>query len=331
MMLELRELLKKNPIIAAPLAGISNAAYQSLCLDYGCGLVYTEMISAEGIFFHNQRTLEMCSVPKGNHPIALQLFGAKVDHLVAAAQYIDQKTDADVIDLNMGCPAPKVVKTGAGSALLKDPEKAFAIVSGIRQAVRKPVSVKMRLGFSDSEKKYLSFAKGLEEAGADMIAVHGRTRTQMYQGSADWDAIREIKAELHIPVIGNGDVRTAEDFFARKEESGVDAVMIGRGLLGNPFLIRQIVKKQNGETDLTITPKERFAACRDHAQRLIALSGEDRALRELRGIVGNYLRGLPEASYYRGKVTTLRDYEELDQLLKEFQLRLEERNEDRTA
>ena len=330
-MLNLRELFEKNPIVAAPLAGISNAAYQSLCLDYGCGLVYTEMISAEGIFFHNQRTLEMCQIPESNHPTALQLFGSKVDHLVAAAEYIDQHTTADIIDLNMGCPAPKVVKTGAGSALLRDPEKSFAIVSGIKQAVKKPVSVKMRIGFNDSEKNYLMFAKGLEEAGADMIAVHGRTRTQMYQGLSDWEAIREIREALTIPVIGNGDVRTAEDFFEKKEKSGVAAVMIGRGLLGNPFLIQQIVKRMKGETDLTITPEERFAACRDHAQRLIALSGEERALRELRGIVGNYLRGLPEASYSRGKVTTMKDYEELDRLLNEFQQRLEERNEDRTA
>ena len=330
-MLNLRELFEKNPIVAAPLAGISNAAYQSLCLDYGCGLVYTEMISAEGIFFRNQRTLEMCRISDSNHPTALQLFGSKVDHLVAAAEYIDQHTTADIIDLNMGCPAPKVVKTGAGSALLKDPEKAFAIVSGIKRAVGKPVSVKMRIGYSDSEKNYLSFAKGLEEAGADMIAVHGRTRTQMYQGLSDWEAIREIREALTIPVIGNGDVRTAEDFFEKKDKSGVAAVMIGRGLLGNPFLIRQIVKRMKGETDLTITPEERFAACRDHAQRLIALAGEERALRELRGIVGNYLRGLPEASYYRGKVTTMKDYEELDRLLNEFQHRLEERNEDRTA
>ena len=164
-----------------------------------------------------------------------------------------------------------------------------------------------------------------------MIAVHGRTRTQMYQGLSDWEAIREIHEALTIPVIGNGDVRTAEDFLEKKDKSGVAAVMIGRGLLGNPFLIQQIVKRMKGETDLTITPEERFAACRDHAQRLIALAGEERALRELRGIVGNYLRGLPEASYYRGKVTTMKDYEELDRLLNEFQQRLEERNEDRTA
>ena len=310
-----------SPIVAAPLAGISNSAYYSLCLEFGAGLVYTEMVSAEAIHYQNKRTFDMCKIPSDAHPIALQLFGSKVSSMVEAAVYIDQG-DADIIDINMGCPAPKVVKTGAGSALLHEPQLAKEIVSEIVKHVKKPVSVKIRLGYSEEEKNYLDFAKMLEDCGISFLAVHGRTRTQMYQGEADWQAIKEIKQALKIPVIGNGDIKTVTDFMNRLKESEVDAIMIGRGLLGNPFLIKEIKAALNGEDYENIAVSERFECCKRHAQALVDLYGEERALCQMRGIAPSYLKGLKNSSYYRQQCSRLSSLQELYDILDKFQLDL---------
>ncbi|MBR2802417.1 MAG: tRNA dihydrouridine synthase DusB [Erysipelotrichaceae bacterium] len=317
-MLKIADLQLKNPVICAPLAGISNSAYYSLCLQQGAGLVYTEMTSSEAIHYGNKKTFAMCEIPEDTHPIALQLFGAKVSSMVEAAVYLDEHSSCDLIDINMGCPAPKVVKTGAGSALMHEPELAFAIVREIVRHVKKPVSVKMRLGYAQNERNYLPFALGLQEAGASLIAVHGRTRTQMYQGEADWEAIKEIKEALSIPVFGNGDVRSVEDYFRRKEESGVDGIMIGRALVGNPFLIREIVLAIEGKDYRKVAVEERLEALRLHAQRLCALYGEDAAMRQLRGIAPSYFKGLRGAAVFRARCSSLLKYEELEKILEEY-------------
>ena len=322
-MINIKEILDENPIVAAPLAGISTEAYRALCLNYGCGLVYTEMTSSEAIHYHNIKTLEMTRIANDNHPIALQLFGSKPLIMQEAAAFID-KTDADIIDINMGCPAPKVVKTGAGSALMRDPKKAFEIVRRMKEVTVKPITVKIRLGYSENEKNYLSFAKGLEEAGASAIAIHGRTRSQMYEGVANWDAIKEVKDALNIPVIGNGDIRSIEDFFRRKEESGVDGIMIGRGLVGNPFLIKEIDNALKGKEDINVTVEERFNACLFHSSRLCKEIGEVPAMRQMRGIAVSYLKGLPQASIFKARCSSLNTLKELEDLLFEYQNMLQD-------
>ena len=318
-MLNIKEILTKNPIVAAPLAGISNAAYRSLCLQFHAGLVYTEMVSAEAMHYRNPRTFSMTKISAEEHPLAMQIFGYRPASMVEAACYLDQHTCCDIIDINMGCPAPKVTKTGAGSALMHTPQLAYEIVKAVTEKVQKPVSVKIRLGYSESEKNYLSFAQAMEAAGASLLAIHGRTRTQMYEGQADWQAIKEVKEALTIPVIGNGDVRTVDDFLQRKKESGVDAIMIGRGLIGNPFLIREIDAALRGENPADIPTTERIWACKEHAQRLIKLHGEALAMRQMRGLAANYLKGLPHSASLRGRCNQVVTYEDLENLLNEYQ------------
>lgn len=317
-MLNIKEILKRNPIIAAPLAGISNAAYRSMCLEFGAGLVYAEMVSAEALHYQNVRTYEMTKVNIDEHPIAMQIFGARVSSMVEAAIYLDQKSACDIIDINMGCPAPKVTKTGAGSALMNNPLLAYEIVSSIVSKVQKPVSVKIRLGYNNSNLNYLSFALAMEKAGAQLLAIHGRSRSQMYEGQADWQKIKEVKAALKIPVIGNGDVRSVDDFFRCKKESGVDGVMIGRGLIGNPFLIREIKLKLENKDISSIATSERLNACLKHAQKLITLKGESLAMREMRGLAANYLKGLPFSSKIRGSCNCLSRYDDLKHLLETY-------------
>lgn len=332
-MIDIKEILKKNPIVAAPLAGISNEAYRSLCLQFGAGLVYTEMVSAEALHYRNERTFEMTKIGKEEHPLAMQIFGSRIESMVEAAEFLDQYSDCDIIDINMGCPAPKVTKTGAGSALMCQPELAYEIVSAIVKRVKKPVSVKIRLGYHDNDKNYLSFAKAMEKAGASLLAVHGRTRSQMYRGKADWQAIKEIKEALHIPVIGNGDITTVEEFLRCKEESKVDAIMIGRGLMGNPFLIREIHSVLNGGSLESIPIEERCDACKEHARRLISLKGESLAMREMRGLAANYLKGLPHSSVIRGSFTKLLTYQELVSILDDYQQMMKDykEREDKTC
>ena len=230
----------KSPIIIAPMAGITNGAFRELCFEFGAGLVYTEMVSDKAIFYNNKKTMDMLEIDDRFHPVSLQLFGRDIDTMVYAAKIMDTQTNCDFIDINMGCPVQKVVKTGAGSAMMLDEDNAVEVVKAIIQNVSKPVTVKMRLGFTLKNMNYLSLAKRLEEVGVSAIALHARTRGQMYDGHSDWSHIKNLKDNLKIPVIGNGDVKTVDDFIKMKEETGCDAVMIGRGIVGNPFLIKEI-------------------------------------------------------------------------------------------
>ena len=308
----------KSDVIVAPMAGISNGAFRELCFEFGAGLVYTEMVSDKAIFYKNQKTLDMLEVDNNYHPISLQLFGADLDTMVYSAKIIDQNTNCDFIDINMGCPVNKVVKTGAGSSLMLDEDKTVEIVSNIIQNVSKPVTVKMRIGFDKKHINCLSLALKLEEVGVSAIALHARTRGQMYEGHADWSYIKLLKDNLHIPVIGNGDVKSVDDFIRMKNETNCDGVMIGRGLLGNPFLIKEIDNYLNGKESFAVTIDDRFNYCLKHAQKLCTLKGEKLGINEMRGIAPHYITGLYGATYIKDKMNQMNSYEELENILSDY-------------
>ncbi len=313
---KIKDIWIDNPIVAAPMAGISNGAFRELCFKMGAGLVYTEMVSDKAIIYRNQKTMKMLEIDDRHHPIALQLFGSDVDSMVQASQYLDQNTNCDIIDINMGCPVNKVVKTGAGSALMKEPDKAVAIVEKILKVIHKPLTVKMRLGYTHDDINYMSLAKRLEEVGVSAITLHARTRSDMYEGKADWRYIRELKKVLNIPVIGNGDIKNIKDAIAHLDEA--DAIMIGRGLIGKPFLIKEILAYLNNEDYEEPTIKERFAMCLEHFTKLSLLYGEKTAASQMRSIAPHYLSGLKNASRYKARMSQIASITELEMIFKDY-------------
>lgn len=307
-----------NPIIAGPMAGISDSAFRELLFENGAQLVYTEMVSDKAIVYKNDKTLKMCQIDDRYHPVAIQLFGSEVDTMVKAAIYLDRETNADIIDINMGCPMTKVIKTGAGSALMRNPDLATEIVSKIIENVKKPVTVKMRLGFSTKEINYLSLAKRLEGVGVSAICLHTRTRSQMYEGKGDWSHVKILKKELKIPLIGNGDIRDVEDIAKRLLETGCDGVMIARALVGDPFLISKGLAYLKGEPLEDISNEKRFAMCLRHAKKLCSLYGEDMGMRKMREIASHYLRGLPNSAKVKAKTNSMTTYAQLETILNEY-------------
>lgn len=324
-MLTIKNVKIKNPIIIAPMAGITNGAFRELCFEFGAGLVETEMVSDKAIYYMNQKTLKMLEVDDNYHPVSLQLFGSDPDTMEIAAKKLNDDTNADIIDINMGCPVMKVIKTGAGAALMKDEDLAVEIVKRVIKVSKKPVTVKMRLGWDNKHKNYLSLAKKLEEAGVSAITLHARTRGQMYEGKADWSAIKELHENLSIPVIGNGDIKTVEDFI--KYQDYCDAIMIGRGVVGNPFLIKEINNYLQGKRNYKVTYKQKFKECLNHTKKLIKLKGEDVAIREMRGLAPHYLQGMYLATKYKNRMTKMASFTELKAILKEYEEVLDERKE----
>lgn len=323
-MLQINNVKLKSDIIIAPMAGITNGAFREICFSFGAGLMYTEMVSDKAIFYNNQRTMEMLYVDDKFHPVSLQLFGSDVETMVYAAKILDKQTNCDIIDINMGCPVNKVIKTGSGSALMLDEDKATNIVSEIIKNVDKPVTVKMRLGFDSKHINCLSLAKKLENVGVSAIALHARTRSQMYEGKANWDYIRQMKETVSIPVFGNGDVLTIDDYIRMKKETNCDGVMIGRGVVGNPFLIKEIDDYLKGKENYEITYDDRFDYCLTHAKKLVELKGEKLGIAEMRGLAPHYIAGLYNATKYKNMMNTINTYSDLEKILSEFKVLLDE-------
>ncbi|HHW92637.1 MAG TPA: tRNA dihydrouridine synthase DusB [Firmicutes bacterium] len=304
-----------NQVILAPMAGITDLSYRILAREQGCALVYTEMISARGLLYNNKNTREMLPAAGEARPLAVQLFGSEPEVMAEAAKIV-AAFPVDIIDINMGCPVAKVVKNGEGAALMQDPERAARIVAAVAGAVSLPVTVKIRKGWDNQTGNAVAFARQMEAAGARAIAVHGRTRSQMYGGRADWQVIREVKESVSIPVIGNGDLWEPTDATRMLVETGCDAVMLARGTLGNPWLIsRTVTYLSSGRLPPPPSAAERLTMALRHLDLLITHKGEARGVREMRKFAAWYLKGLPHSAAARDRVTRAKDKDEMRKIL----------------
>ncbi len=308
-----------NQVVLAPMAGICNSAYRQICKDMGCGLIYAEMVSDKAITYNNQKTIDMLYMTEKERPISQQIFGSDKESFVEAAKFIEKEMKPDIIDINMGCPVPKVaVRAQAGSALLKDPDKIFDIVSSVVSAVNVPVTVKIRSGWDSNHINAVEVAKVIEKAGASAICVHPRTRSQGYSGKADWNIIKEVKENVSIPVIGNGDIKSPEDAKRMLEETNCDAVMIGRGVLGNPWLIKNIVNYLDGKEVIDVSIVDRIDMCLKHLKLLDSLKNEKLACLEIRNHISWYFKGIKGANELKNKVYQTTNIHDIILLLNEF-------------
>ena len=308
-----------NPFVLAPMAGVTDLPFRKLCKEQGAGLICMEMISAKAISFHNKNTEALMEIDQAEHPVSMQLFGSDPALMAEVAKSIEERP-FDILDINMGCPVPKVVNNGEGSALLKDPELLVRIVKSVSSAISKPLTVKVRIGFEKFPVDIVEIAKRVEDAGAAAIAVHGRTREQYYSGTADWDAIRRVKDAVSIPVIGNGDVDSPKKAEALIRETGCDAVMIGRATRGNPWIFREMNHYFcTGE----LLPRPSVEEIREmilrHTRLQIELKGEFTGIREMRKHVAWYTAGMRHSAALRRETNTISSYEELERLLERLE------------
>ncbi|QYK64986.1 tRNA dihydrouridine synthase DusB [Paenibacillus sp. S02] len=333
-MLKIGDIEMKNQVVLAPMAGVCNPAFRLIAKEFGTGLVCAEMVSDKAIIHGNKRTREMLFVDEREKPLSLQIFGGDRESLVEAAKVVDQETNADIIDINMGCPVPKVTKCDAGARWLLDPNKIYEMVSAVVESVSKPVTVKMRIGW-DSEHIYaVENARAVERAGGQAVSVHGRTREQLYTGHANWDIIKEVKEAVSIPVIGNGDVASPEDARRMLDLTNCDGVMIGRGALGNPWMLyRTIEYLQTGELLPDPAPEEKIRIAILHMDRLVALKGEAVAVREMRKHLAWYLKGLKGSARIKDVIMEETKRDDMVHILDQFvsQLHMVENDEPSTS
>lgn len=315
-MLKIGDVEMSNPVVLAPMAGVCNSAFRLTVKEFGAGLVCAEMVSDKGIVLKNKKTMNMLYIDERENPLSLQIFGGEKKTLVEAAQFVDKNTNADIIDINMGCPVPKITKCDAGAKWLLDPNKIYEMVSAVTDAVDKPVTVKMRTGWDDDHIYAVENALAVERAGGSAVSVHGRTRYQKYEGKADWDIIRQVKEAVKIPVIGNGDVETPLDAERMLRETGVDGVMIGRAALGNPWMIYQTVRYlETGELLGEPSVREKMDVCILHMDRLIALKNEKVAVLEMRNHAAWYLKGIKGNASARKGINECHSREDVARLL----------------
>lgn len=310
----------KNQVVLAPMAGISNTSYRTIIKEMGAGLIYAEMVSDKAIMFDNDRTIELLKMRESERPIAQQIFGSDEDSFVIAAKKIVELMHPDILDINMGCPVPKIaLKSQAGASLLKDPDKIEKIVRSVVNAVNIPVTVKIRSGWDSNTINCVEVAKRIENAGASAITLHARTRAQGYSGTADWSLIKKVKEAVNIPVIGNGDIKTCYDAKKMLEETGCDAVMIGRGVLGNPWLIKECVDYlEDGTLPQRVSAKEKMQMLKRHFELLCKDKGEKLALLEIRTHALWYIKGLPGSASIKNQICQTKNSTELFNILNNY-------------
>ncbi len=309
-------------VILAPMAGVTDITYRTICKGMGAGLVCTEMVSAKGLYYNDIKTNRLMKINEDNRPVSLQIFGSDPDIMAYVVEkYINERNDIDIIDVNMGCPTPKIVKNGDGSALMRNPELAGSIINKIKKVSNKPVTAKIRAGWDSKSMNAAEVAQCLEHNGVDMIAVHGRTREQFYTGRSSNHIIKEVKEKVNVPVIGNGDIFTPEDAVKMIEDTNCDGVMVGRGILGNPWLIKNIVKAFNGDYDFYMpTAIDKIRIIKRHAEMLVKELDEKIAILEMRKFAAWYMKGMKGSSDARNKINKISKaadlYDVLDDYLK---------------
>lgn len=312
----------ENNVFLAPMAGVTDISFRAICKDMGCGLVYTEMVSAKALYYGSENTQQLLRISDKESPVAVQIFGNDPLIMAKAAERFNFDDKVCLVDINMGCPAPKIVKNGEGSALMREPKLAYSIVKEVKKASIKPVTVKIRKGFDKNEVNAVEFAQTLEDAGAHAIAVHGRTREQMYEGVADWDIIKQVKEKIAVPVIGNGDVFKAEDAINMLSYTNCDGVMIARGSMGNPWLFSQVKEYLKGNKIIEPTPEEKIDMCIKHYNLALHYDGEEKAVREMRKHVAWYIKGLKNCTEIKESINYEKSSQRAIELLKAYKASL---------
>lgn len=301
----------KNKVFLSPMAGVTDLPFRLICKEQGCGLLYTEMINGKALCYDDENTKKMLKIEEEEHPVAVQIFGSEPEFMGRAAEIMNDYSN-EILDINMGCPAPKVVKNGDGSALMKNPKLAEEVLREVVKNSKKPVTLKIRKGWDDNSVNAVEIAKIAEDCGISALAIHGRTREQFYTGKADWDIIAEIKKNLSIPVIGNGDVFTIEDSINMLDKTGCDAIMIGRGAQGNPWIFKRINHYMNtGEILPEPTLNEKISTAIKHLKLAVEEHGEYVAVREMRKHIAWYLKGLRNSAKLRDEINKIEDYQEV--------------------
>lgn len=313
----------ENNLFLAPMAGVTDIAFREICVEMGCGLVYTEMISAKGLYYNSENTKVLMQISEKEKPLAVQIFGSDPKIMAHSCYDFNNNDNICLIDINMGCPAPKIVKNGEGSALMKTPKLAYEIVKELKKVSTKPISVKIRKGYDNDNINAVEFAKYMEDAGADAISVHGRTRQQMYEGKADWSIIKKVRDTVSIPVIGNGDVFYGEDAVNLFSETKCDGIMVARGAMGNPWIFRQIKDAMANKKITYPSDGDKIETCLKHYKNAVKYFGEGKAVREMRKHVAWYVKGLNNCTKIKNMINSESNASNVIEILLEFKNELE--------